>query len=891
MDTIESIGEHILKQISFEEEKRARQKAKMRVDASINGKEMCLWLYDSDYQNQRLERRNIHGDLVGLDSYENPPETVQYGGGTRISKNSLLGGELIKNRCNPFSYTAPGGEQKVEPFNFATYTPFVAKKIVDARTGTIRVTGEEEVRFSSLLKLLEQFKNKTEVEKKKKQLEQEQEKEKAAVLKQQITQLEQEIEAELKQQQRYIRESTELRMQPILDPEQETIKRSKILDGMLVIDGGPGTGKTTTLIQRINFLTAPTIKEYRDDLSDNEINDLENSWRFFSPSRLLKLFLKNSMAQEGLKTDDNQTKVWSEYLDQSFKKYTLINPSTQNPFIKAHNFHESVFPNDSGILQDLYQIIESALIEDIKKRLNRVLESSTDGLSWSSKAEDLKRKAKSAFDKETVEDFIIQFENWKERERDSVLNDLEDLNDELRNLGSRIQIRVKENEPELYQEISEHLKDRFEKRHDIEPDDEDEEETDDIDIVADTGQTFSPEIELSRFFRRLTSAKALRSLNKGFRRTKILRDWEEQTEFAFENIDLMEVGELLYFRRFTNRMTLGAGNAVLSRIPTVYKQIRSDLADYLDDKGYGNGRFQELVKQERKRLHTDEMNLILWFINQCIKDLKIASNRVFENLDHAYINAFKEEIKSVIAVDEATDFSILEIAAISSFADPDYSSVTLSGDLMQRMTSSGISNWDVMEGIFPSMQVERLTTSYRQSPTLLNLASKLYENVTGVKPDFKAYLSESSGEPQPVIVQIENNEEVSVWLEEQIIKVYTMYGNNIPSVAIFAEDDEAVMQIAKILQSSNRLKDVGITVRHSTSDSELVPDSQVCVYNIKMIKGMEFEAVFFVNIDKIDVPEEELLQKYLYVGLSRAAYYLGVSYRDKLPGSLGFLDK
>ena len=118
-----------------------------------------------------------------------------------------------------------------------------------------------------------------------------------------------------------------------------------------------------------------------------------------------------------------------------------------------------------------------------------------------------------------------------------------------------------------------------------------------------------------------------------------------------------------------------------------------------------------------------------------------------------------------------------------------------------------------------------------------------------------------------------------------------MYGNNIPSVAIFAEDDEAVMQIAKILQSSNRLKDVGITVRHSTSDSELVPDSQVCVYNIKMIKGMEFEAVFFVNIDKIDVPEEELLQKYLYVGLSRAAYYLGVSYRDKLPGSLGFLDK
>jgi hypothetical protein len=44
METIESIGKHILKQISFEEEKRARQKAKMRVDASVNDHEISCWI-------------------------------------------------------------------------------------------------------------------------------------------------------------------------------------------------------------------------------------------------------------------------------------------------------------------------------------------------------------------------------------------------------------------------------------------------------------------------------------------------------------------------------------------------------------------------------------------------------------------------------------------------------------------------------------------------------------------------------------------------------------------------------------------------------------------------------------------------------------------------------
>ena len=887
MEEIKRIGEHVLKQIGYEKEQHARQKAEMRVEAIFNDKPSIFWLYSRDYLPQRTERRNIHGDITGFDPNFTPPETVQIEG-VRLSKNSVIGGELIKNRVKSFSYTAPGGLQKVDPKNFTIYKPYLGVKIVDAKTGEIQVKGEESLRFNSLNKLLKQFQDQFKKERLQKELEEEKEEGRAAVLQQEIEELKEKIESEFEQQQRYIRESTELRMQPILDPEQETIKRAKILDGMLIIDGGPGTGKTTTLIQRINFLTAVTIGEYREDLSPEVINELEGSWRFFSPSRLLKQFLKNSMDSEGLNSNDQYTKVWSDYLNEVFKKYTLFNPATQNPFIKAHGFSESVFPKDSFILLKLFEMIKDAVLVDVKKRLNRVIDSKIDGLSWSEKGESLKRKAKSALKMNSVEEFIKQFEDWKKKERDAIKDDLEELNEKLNRLSARIEIRVKEKKPELYQEITDHLQERFEKRFDVDPDEEEDE--DDFDAEDSVIQTFNPQLERSRFFRQLTTAKALRSLKKGFSKRKVLKDWGDELEFAFENIDLTEIGELIYFRTFTNKMIAGGGTAVLSRIPAVYKQIRSDIVDFLEKHGYKNERFRDLIEKDRKRIHTDEMNLVLWFINQTIKNLRKESPTTYNQLEHNYVTGFKEEVRSVIAVDEATDFSPLELATISSFSDPRFNSVTLSGDLMQRMTASGIADWGALDRLFPEAQVERLTVSYRQSPTLLELASQLYENVTGVKPDFKAYIPKSKGEPKPVVVQNESSEEISDWLENQIIGVYSAYGNSIPSVAIFAESDEAVIKIAKALQESDRLLDVGITVRHSTSDSELVPDAQVCVYNIKNIKGLEFEAVFFANIDCLDVPNDELLQKYLYVGLSRAAYHLGVSYKKELPVSLKFLE-
>ena len=61
---------------------------------------------------------------------------------------------------------------------------------------------------------------------------------------------------------------------------------------------------------------------------------------------------------------------------------------------------------------------------------------------------------------------------------------------------------------------------------------------------------------------------------------------------------------------------------------------------------------------------------------------------------------------------------------------------------------------------------------------------------------------------------------------------------------------------------------------------------EVRVFDIKHIKGVEFEAVFFVGIDQFAEQIPDLFQRFLYVGLTRAATYLGLTCEGVLPKRL-----
>lgn len=89
---------------------------------------------------------------------------------------------------------------------------------------------------------------------------------------------------------RHVITNAALRNQPKLDSDQLRVKQLQILDGQVIIEGGPGTGKTTTLLDRINLLTDPAIREHLPDLSDAalvRLTDPAKAYRLFTPDPAL----------------------------------------------------------------------------------------------------------------------------------------------------------------------------------------------------------------------------------------------------------------------------------------------------------------------------------------------------------------------------------------------------------------------------------------------------------------------------------------------------------------------------------------------------------------------------------------------------------------------------
>jgi len=62
--------------------------------------------------------------------------------------------------------------------------------------------------------------------------------------------------------------------------------------------------------------------------------------------------------------------------------------------------------------------------------------------------------------------------------------------------------------------------------------------------------------------------------------------------------------------------------------------------------------------------------------------------------------------------------------------------------------------------------------------------------------------------------------------------------------------------------------------------------SQIRIFDIQHIKGLEFEAVFFVGLDGCIARFGELFNRFLFVGITRAATYLGITCEGAFPSTL-----
>lgn len=885
-EKIEQIAKAISHHRKLENDIYARNPAFARFEAKYGDQISQFWITNYKNEGGYLKSTDITGAVVNTMSGN---ASTVINDGYVVYKNTRIGELFIRNYEGKFSHSTPKGEIEIELFNRAIYQPVYGSS---AKEITIRFADEESIyQFNSLLEILDKTQElQQEIDELDQQLKQGKEVEE--LLKRRDAKKEEKRKL-LEKAQSFIRRSAELRYQPILDPWQEEVKRSMIYQGTMAIDGGPGTGKTTSLIQRIKFLIDDSIEEYVEGLSKQQIqllSDQKKSWIFFSPSELLSLYLRNTMVTEGLEANSDRVKVWKDHKRNLIRAYKLVNTETRRPFLFLNNSENHLIDSSPRQLKVVIDAFRKFFLDTQRSKLDKVLTLETGQFSWKNTGFSILKYVKDNIgdlENETLPRLYANLESLYKEEIQKINQDYKaSIEKEVATLVLRVQKNAEQKD-----KLAVLLQD-WKVKSNPEPEEDEEDllteqfgEEEDID--------FNLEDELFLKIRVVLRKISLMNYDKS---VKINKKDKQILELIPEinNVQTInKIGELAFFKKHFERICRGVSANILAEIPGIYKQFRkAQLAEAAN--GWNQTLLETLVANDsNQRIHPNEQALLLYFINTTLKSMA-KSGLINETTErHPYYQGFQNHTKPVIGVDEASDFHAIDLLAMYSLSSHDLSSVTFAGDVMQRMTQEGINDWQELGQFIPDFDVKSLAVSYRQSPTLLDLATRIFKESTGNEPEYIPYLERDELEPAPLLFQSDDMDDKISWIAARIHEIYKAYGESIPSIAIFHPDKNELENFASTLAYHDELADYGIQVKASRTGEVLGDKNTVRVFSLEHIKGLEFEAVFFYDLDKINRlgVDQNLISRYLYVGLSRATFYLAATLEDGLPEGMNYLQE
>lgn len=217
-----------------------------------------------------------------------------------------------------------------------------------------------------------------------------------------------------------------------------------------------------------------------------------------------------------------------------------------------------------------------------------------------------------------------------------------------------------------------------------------------------------------------------------------------------------------------------------------------------------------------------------------------------------------------------------------ALAHPDGGSVMIAGDLMQRITGHGITDWAHCRLVSPGIDTHELKRPYRHSPVLQSLAAKLYAAEAG--RDLEWIVEPAQDDPSPLRFTSTDRAATGRWIAERISEIYRIHQQRMVSVAIFVAEESHIQEAREILEEP--LSEQSIEVEECPLGRILGDGSRVRIFSVQSIKGLEFEAVFFLDIDRVANIAPDLVDKYLYVGLTRAGRFLAVTSEVSFPEKL-----
>ena len=688
----------------------------------------------------------------------------------------------------------------------------------------------------------------------------------------------------------YIRKQGEMRYSLIVDPIQTSIMEKHLYDGKtVVIKGGPGTGKTTTMIHRLAYLTDTyAIKEDEDNqLNKYKITSFQRrqlleaiknnrDWIFFSPSQMLKEYLADAMRQEGLTHTAEKVWNWKDYCRMILRDYyhLLGAEGESTPFYVSHS-SDMLFYQNSDII-NYFNTFFLEQLREIRAQLP-VLNSEGQVYEWTSIAVNIQKRFEDV-DKYNLAHFVTLFNSLESLYNADCRRIIKDRNNAVHKLAEQICSLFDKDEKaeKKLKEILEWTADETSEDEEIESE---VEESKSEPVTSKIQKKIYSLLHNEPIEHELSDdiQKWLKSYSYSKIGQKEMSDKHAlMTEVILPVIDdkftddIRKIGKLMLFEQYA-QYTRGVRSILLNTIPSQYKKFRSNLIKTKFE-GCNLQLLRKIIQQDQGRdLHFQEQALLLGFINNLVKTIKASGSG---KTKHEYIEAYEEVSRPIIGIDEVTDFSVCEIYAMNSLLTREFNSLTLCGDMMQGMTTYGIKSWNELDSVIANQAPFEMKTSYRQSKKLLDLAVNLCKDTLEETPNFKAYM-QSNRVPAPLVCINENEQHKIEWISKRIEEVYRAYAENLPSIAIFVTDKGYIPHFIENLQATEFFISKGIKIYDGTIANDAT-DKHICIYPISVVKGMEFDVVFFHNIDKTDA-DRDLLKRYIYVGLSRAAFFLGIT--------------
>lgn len=745
----------------------------------LNNKETDIWILNREIRSSAVVQRDITGEFKG--TVTGSTVEIVKDGGIPTSKNSYWGRTLLENFSGTFVYT-DREKKKIEykictSFTYEAHTNDITNiRLGAADLGTFMIfklikdlrqrfaflkqkTAEEKYARDKADKLkrqeilkneefecaLKKAKDEREaellseqhrIESERQQEEIRKEDERIRLLEEERLNMErslQEANDQYKYAVSFIRTQASLRNNPVLDRAQNDIKFSNLFNGTaVIIDGGPGTGKTTTLIQRLKFLISTyDLEDYQSNndnfkLSQKEmdiLSDDNSNWVFFSPTDLLCKYLKNNMEYEGLINPGDKTKVWNSYLKKILRDHYHL-AGTNLPF----EFNKKDLPNKKIFKTGSLKVVKyftDFYLSSLKSKLQAISEIENDSFNWNVLGKMVIATCGKVKDVKTIEELIrllYQLDELKHivipGTQQSITGIIENYNRQIKDiyLGFMVQILK---DKELYHSLL-NLVSSWEA-----PEDNEEDLVSDLDDEDNSEENSNKtEVKLNQYVHSLFKRLSLKTVDNKVKIQGRKAELYKLLEPYIQMDKLELLGDDAFFVQNVYPAFLRNYETFLfSSISQIYKNYRRSV--YKNGSLEWNSETLKMIveKHKNKTLHPQEQALLLGFINNLVLVVRKTSIPRFNSLKHKYVKAYKECCRPIIGVDEATDYSLYDYYGIASLKHYLISSFTLTGDLMQCLNENGLTDWSLLKSsyIFPKIKVNELKVSYRQSPELIKL--------------------------------------------------------------------------------------------------------------------------------------------------------------------------